>query len=140
MQTRYFLASLLAALTLSGGCARREKPAKAPVVETVRTPESPTPPMPPAAARDLADVMASTLRLSSEQTVKIRAIFSGTVEQVNAARQKFPARSAALNAELRRINTASETQLRTTLGAASYQEFQSKKRQIQAQMQQRAVK
>ena len=140
MQTRYFLASLLAALTLSGGCARREKPAKAPVVETVRTPESPTPPMPPAAARDLADVMASTLRLSSEQTVKIRAIFSGTVEQVNAARQKFPARSATLNAELRRINTASETQLRTTLGAASYQEFQSKKRQIQAQMQQRAVK
>jgi hypothetical protein len=137
MLTRHLLASLFAALTLFAGCARREKTAKTPVVETVRTPDSPTP---PAAARDLADVMTSTLRLSADQTVKIREIFSSTVEQVNAARQKFPAKSAALNAELRRINTASETQLRTTLGAASYQEFQSKKRQIQAEMQQRTVK
>ena len=137
MRTRHFLASLLAALTLFSGCARREKASKTPVVETMRSPDSPTP---PAAARDLADVMASTLRLTPDQTIRIRQIFSGTVEQMNAARQKHPAKSAALNAELRRINAASETQLRTTLGAASYKEFQGKKRQIQAQMQQRAVK
>ena len=138
MRFRHLLVLLGATgLILTSGCARREKAGKAPVVETVRTRESPTP---PTAARDLADVMASTLRLTAEQTIKIRSIFSGTVEQVNAARQKFPAKSAALNAELRRINTASETQLRTTLGAAGYREFQSKKRQIQAEMQQRAVK
>ncbi len=137
MLIRRFLVIFCAAGLSLTSCARREKRSKAPVVETVRTTESPTPPV---AARDLADVMASTLRLTPEQTVKIRQIFSGTVEQVNAARQKYPAKSAALNAELRRINTASETQLRNTLGAASYKEFQSKKREIQAQMQQRAVK
>lgn len=126
---------VVTSLLLAPGCARREK--AAPVVETVRTAESPTP---PTAARDLAAVMASTLRLTEEQTVKIRGIFSSTVEQVNAARQKFPAKSAQLNAELKRINTASETQLRTTLGAASYKEFQAKKRQIQAAMQQRQTK
>lgn len=137
MLTRRLLLTFgIAGLTLAG-CARRERPAKTPVVETVRTPDSPTP---PAAARDLADVMTSTLRLRPDQTLKIRQIFSGAVEQVNTARQKFPAKSTQLNAELRRINTASETQLREALGTASYQEFQSKKRQIQAEMQQRQVK
>lgn len=114
---------------------RAEKPA--PVVETVRTPDSPTP---PAAARDLADVMTSTLRLRPDQTLKIRQLFNGTVEQVNAARQKFPAKSAQLTAELRRINAASEAQLRAVLGTTSFQEYQTKKRQIQAEMQQRQVK
>ena len=120
------------------GCSLFRRPEKpAPVIEAVRTPESPTP---PAAARDLADVMTTTLRLRPDQTLKIRQIFNGTVEQVNAARLKFPAKSPQLNAELRRINAASEAQLREALGAASYQEFQSKKRQIQAEMQQRQVK
>lgn len=127
----------LAGLPLAG-CSlfhRREKPA--PIVEVVRTPDSPTPPV---AARDLADVMTTTLRLRPDQTLKIRQIFNGTVEQVNTARQKFPAKSPQLTAELRRINTASEARLRQTLGAASFQEFQSKKRQIQTEMQQRQVK
>ena len=56
---------------------------------------------------------------------------------VNAARQQFPAKSAPLTAALQRINTSSEGQLRQALGAATYQEFQQKKRQIQAQLQQR---
>lgn len=133
---RFLLLFGLAGLTLAG-CARRARPDKTPIVETVRTPESPTP---PAAARDLADVMTTTLRLRPDQTLKIRQIFNGTVEQVNTVRQKYPAKSPQLNAELRRINTASEAELRQTLGAASYQEFQSKKRQIQTEMLQRQVK
>lgn len=138
MLIRRFLVFVGVAGLSLGNCARKPRPSKAPpVVETVRTPDSPTP---PAAARDLADVMTNTLRLRPDQTLKLRQLFNGTVEQVNAARRKFPAKSAQLTAELRRINAASEAQLRATLGAVSYKEFQSKKRQIQAEMQQRQVK
>ena len=121
---------------LAVGCARRS-PAPVPppiVVETIRTPDSPTP---PAAARDLADVMTAELKLTPAQTTQVRQILASTVADVNAARQQFPAKSAPLTAALQRINTSSEGQLRQALGAATYQEFQQKKRQIQAQLQQR---
>ena len=137
MLLRRFLMLFAAGSLALGSCSIFHRKKTEPIVETVRTAESPTP---PTAARDLADVMTATLRLQPEQTLKIRQIFSGTVEQVNAARLKFPAKSAPLNAELRRINTTSEAELRTTLGLASYKEFQSKKRQIQTEMQQRQVK
>ena len=133
------LRSTVFALTstwLAVGCARRS-PAPAPppiVVETVRTPDSPTP---PAAARDLADVMTAELKLTPAQTTQVRQILASTVADVNAARQQFPAKSAPLTAALQRINASSEGQLRQALGAATYQEFQQKKRQIQAQLQQR---
>ena len=133
------LRSTVFALTstwLAVGCARRS-PAPAPppiVVETVRTPDSPTP---PAAARDLADVMTAELKLTPAQTTQVRQILASTVADVNAARQQFPAKSAPLTAALQRINASSEGQLRQALGAATYQEFQQKKRQIQAQVQQR---
>jgi hypothetical protein len=104
------------------------------VVETVRTEDSPTP---PTAARDLADVMTTTLNLKPEQTTKVRAILNNTVSEVNAARQKYPPKSAPLTAELKRINASSEGQLRQVLGPAGYQQYQAKKRQIAAQMQQR---
>ena len=126
----------LAGTWLAVGCARRS-PAPAPppiVVETIRTPDSPTP---PAAARDLADVMTSELKLTPAQTTQVRQILASTVADVNAARQQFPAKSAPLTAALQRINASSEGQLRQALGAATYQEFQQKKRQIQAQLQQR---
>jgi len=126
---RYVFALLLS-LTVLTECARRP----APVVETVRTEDSPTP---PAAARDLADVMTTALNLRPEQTTKVRAILANTVTEVNAARQKYPPKSAPLMAELKRINAASEAQLKQTLGAATYKEFQGKKKQIQAEMQQR---
>ena len=133
---RLFFHCCLAGLLLAG-CARKPQPSPEPVVEAVRTPESPTP---PTAARDLADVMTSTLRLRPDQTLKIRQVLSSTVEQVNAARQQHPAKSPQLTAELKRINASSEAELRETLGPAGYQEFQSKKRQIQAEMQQRQAK
>ena len=126
----------LASTWLAVGCARHS-PAPAPppiVVETVRTPDSPTP---PAAARDLADVMTAELKLTPTQTTQVRQILTSTVADVNAARQQFPAKSAPLTAALQRINANSEGQLRQALGAATYQEFQQKKRQIQAQLQQR---
>ncbi len=115
-------------------CARRQPAAPPIVVETVRTPDSPTP---IAAARDLADVMTSELKLTPAQTTQVRQILASTVAEVNAARQQFPAKSAPLTAALQRINTSSEKQLQQALGAATYQEFQRKKRQIQAQLQQR---
>ena len=128
-------AFLVAAALCATACARREPAATPPVVvETVRTPDSPTP---VAAARDLADVMTSELTLTPAQTAQVRQILAGTVAEVNAARQKFAPKSAPLTAELKRINASSETQLRQALGAAKYQEFQKKKRQIQAQLQQR---
>lgn len=134
LSTRLALALFLS-LSLLAGCARRNRADKAPVVETVRTADSPTP---PTAARDLADVMTSTLDLKPEQTTKVRAILANTVSEVNAARQKHAPKSAPLMTELKRISASSEAQLKQTLGPVKYQEFQAKKRQIQAEMQQRA--
>jgi hypothetical protein len=111
-----------------------DAPAPPPVVETVRTPDSPTPPK---AARDLADAMTTVLHLPAEKTGQLRHILNSTVEQANAARQQHPAQSPQLNAELKRINANSASQLRTLLGPAKFKELQTKQPQIQAEMQQR---
>jgi hypothetical protein len=128
-----FLLWLPFALSVAS-CSIFHRADRGPVVETVRTEDSPTP---PTAARDLADVMTTTLNLKPEQTTKVRAILNNTVSEVNAARQKYPPKSAPLTAELKRINASSEGQLRQVLGPAGYQQYQAKKRQIAAQMQQR---
>jgi hypothetical protein len=140
MPTPYAFRLLAAALLLTASsCSlfRRHRdtaPAPPVVVETVRTPDSPTPPK---AARDLADAMTTVLHLPPDQTGKIRHILNSTVEQVNTARQQYPAKSPQLNAQLQRINTQSESQLRTLLGPVKYKELQTKRAQIQAEMQQR---
>lgn len=131
--------SYVSVLLLASSCSifrhRDKTPPQPPVVvETVRTPDSPTP---PAAARDLADVMTSVLHLRADQTTKVRQILASTVEQVNTARKQHPAQSPELTAALRRINTSSEAELRQVLGPAAYKELQTKRPQIQAQMQQR---
>jgi hypothetical protein len=126
---------LLATLLFTSGCALfRKKPKAAPVVETVRTEDSPTP---PAAARDLADVMTSTLGLRPDQTIKVRQILNETVADVNAARQKFAPKSPQLMAELKRINASSEGQLRTVLGAGTFAQYQAKRRQMAEEMRNR---
>lgn len=130
----------LLALTLvaTASCSifhRQPKDATPPVVvETVRTPDSPTP---PTAARDLADAMTTVLRLRPDQTSKVRQVLNTTVEQVNAARQQYPAQSPQLNAAIARINSSSDKQMRTILGPTSYREMQVKRAQIQAEMQKR---
>ena len=114
---------------------RTEAPSPPPVVvETVRTPDSPTPPK---AARDLADAMTTVLHLRPDQTGKVRQVLNSTVEQVNAARQQYPAQSPQLAAQLQRINAKSDGALRTLLGPAKYKELQTKRAQIQTEMQQR---
>ncbi|GAB3852191.1 hypothetical protein GCM10028822_19620 [Hymenobacter terrigena] len=111
---------------------RREK--AAPVVETVRTADSPTP---PAAARDLADVMATDLQLTPEQTGRVRSILSNTVTQANAAKEKFPPKSPQLLAEQKRINAASQRELQQTLGPVKFKQFIANQRKMAAEMQQR---
>jgi hypothetical protein len=141
MSASYSFRLLAAALLLTASsCSifRRHRdttPAPPPVVvETVRTPDSPTPPK---AARDLADAMTTVLHLPPDQTGKIRQILNSTVAQVNTARQQYPAQSPQLNAQLQRINKQSEGELRTLLGPIKYKELQTKRAQIQAEMQQR---
>jgi hypothetical protein len=129
-----FAASLLLAL---GSCSLFHREKAAPVVETVRTVESPTP---PTAAHDLASVMASNLQLTPEQTVKVRSVLNGTVEQVNAAKQKFPPKSPQLMGELKRINASSQKELQVVLGPAKYKQLQASQRKIAAEMQQRQTK
>ena len=137
MFTRRFLVlSLVAGLPL-GGCSLFHRNKPAPVVETVRTTESPTP---PTAARDLADVMASNLQLTPEQTVKVRSVLAGTVEQVNAAKEKFPSKSPQLMSELKRINIASQKELQVVLGPAKFKQLQANQRKMAAEMQQRQAK
>lgn len=126
------LATLLPAVLLTN-CARRDRASKAPIVETVRTPESPTP---PTAARDLADVMATELKLTPDQTGRVRTILNGTVEQANAAKEKFPPKSPQLMTELKRINTASQSELRLVLGPAKFKQLQANQRKMAAEMQQ----
>jgi len=131
---RFALLPLLGLSLLLTNCARRERPAKAPVVETVRTPDSPTP---TTAARDLADVMATELQLTPEQTAQVRTILNGTVEQANAAKAKFPPKSPELMTELKRINTDSQKELLAVLGPVKFKQLQANQRKMAAEMQQR---
>ncbi|MDO7850627.1 hypothetical protein [Hymenobacter convexus] len=132
MKTRYAL--LLLPFLASCSIFRRDKPA--PVVETVRTADSPAP---PTAARDLADVMGTELKLTPDQTGRVRTILNGTLTQSNAAKEKLPAKSPQLLAELKRININSQKELRAVVGPEKFKLLQTKATQqkIAAEMQQR---
>ncbi len=134
MLFRRFLVLFAAGSFALGSCSIFHRKKAEPIVETVRTESSPTP---PAAAHDLADVMATDLQLTPEQTTQVRAVLSGTVEQVNAAKQKFPPKSAPLMAELRRINTTSQKELRIVLGPVKFKQLQANQRKMATEMQQR---
>ncbi|MDO7844871.1 hypothetical protein Q5H92_00770 [Hymenobacter sp. M29] len=129
--------SLLLSLSLTAAsCSifHRDKPA--PVVETVRTADSPAP---PTAARDLADVMGTELKLTPDQTSRIRIILNGTLSESNAAKEKFAPKSPQLLAELKRINTKSQRELSAVVGPAKFKQLQTRATQqkIAAEMQQR---
>ena len=132
MKTRYFPALLL--LTASCSIFHRDKPA--PMVETVRTESSPAP---PTAARDLADVMSSELKLSPDQTTRVRTVLNGTLQQSNAAKQKLAPQSPQLLAELKRINSNSQKELRAVVGPEKFKLLQTKsvQQKIAADMQQK---
>lgn len=126
--------SVLALAMALTNCARRDRAAKTPVVETVRTPDSP---MPTTAARDLADVIGTDLQLTPDQTGRVRTILNNTVNQANAAKEKLAPQSPQLLAELKRININSQKELRVVLGPVKFKQLQANQRRMAAQMQQR---
>ena len=132
--TRFLLLLSFGLTTASCSLFHRDKPA--PLVETVRTEDSPAP---PTAARDLADVMGTELKLSPDQTVRVRTILNGTLSQSNAAKEKLAPKSPQLLAELKRINNSSQQLLRTVVGPAKFKLLQNRavQQKIAAQMQQR---
>ncbi|MBC6991129.1 hypothetical protein [Hymenobacter sp. BT491] len=134
--TRPLLALFLLVL-LTFGCARHKKGKNATATaEPVRT-EAAAPAVAPTAARDLTDVMTDELQLRPDQQVKVRAILSSTVTQVNDAQKQFAGNRTGLMTELKRINASSEGQLRQVLTPTQYKNYQVKKRAMQAEMQAR---
>jgi hypothetical protein len=132
--SRLFLLLSLSLTAASCSLFHRNKPA--PVVETVRTADSPAP---PTAARDLADVMGTELKLTPDQTVRVRTILNGTLSESNAAKEKYAPKSPQLLAELKRINTKSQRELSAVVGPTKFKQLQTRATQqkIAAQMQQR---
>lgn len=133
----FFLAlALLMATTFS--CARRKK-GNIPNAPTTTAAPAPAPaaPVERRAARDLTDVMTDELKLLPDQQVKVRAILTSTVEQVNDAQKKHGANRTALLTDLKAINARSEGQLKQVLTPTQYQQYQTKKRAMQAEMQSR---
>ncbi|WP_201982843.1 hypothetical protein [Hymenobacter rubidus] len=130
------LSGLVTASLSLGSCSifHRDKPA--PVVETVRTADSPAP---PTAARDLADVMGAELKLTPDQTGRVRTILNGTLTQSNAAKEKFAPKSPQLLAELKRININSQKELSAVVGPTKFKQLQTKavQQKIATEMQQR---
>ncbi len=126
---------LLLSLAL-GSCSLFHRNRPVPVVETVRTADSPAP---PTAARDLADVMGTELKLSPDQTARVRKVLSGTLKESNAAKEKLPAQSPQLLAELKRINGSSQQELRAVIGPSKLKLLQTKgvQQKIAAEMQQK---
>ena len=131
---RFFTLLSFSLATASCSIFHRDKPA--PVVETVRTESSPAP---PTAARDLADVMSTELRLTPDQTTRVRTVLNGTLQQSNAAKQKLAPQSPQLLAELKRINISSQKELRTVVGPEKFKLLQTKsvQQKIAAEMQQK---
>ncbi|MBO2009940.1 hypothetical protein [Hymenobacter negativus] len=130
-----FLALLTFSLaTASCSLFHRDKPA--PVVETVRTADSPAP---PTAARDLADVMGTELKLTPDQTGRVRTILNVTLTESNAAKEKLPPKSPQLLAELKRINAKSQRELSAVVGPTKFKQLQTKavQQKIALEMQQR---
>jgi hypothetical protein len=135
MRFRSFITLLSFGLaTASCSLFHRDKPA--PVVETVRTPDSPAP---PTAARDLADVMGTELKLTPDQTGRVRTILNGTLTDSNTAKEKFAPKSPQLLAELKRININSQKQLSAVVGPTKFKQLQTKavQQKIATEMQQR---
>ena len=126
---------LLLSLAL-GSCSLFHRNHPAPVVETVRTADSPAP---PTAARDLAGVMGTELKLSPDQTTRVRKVLNGTLKESNAAKVKLPAQSPQLQAELKRININSQQELRGVVGPTKFKLLQTKgvQQKIAAEMQQK---
>ena len=129
--------SLLACSLAPASCSvfhHHDKPA--PVVEAARTESSPAP---PTAARDLADVMSTELRLTPDQTGRVRTVLNGTHKESNAAKEKLPAQSPQLLAELKRINISSQKELRTVIGPEKFKLLQTRpvQEKIAAEMQQK---
>lgn len=131
---RFFTLLSFSLATASCSIFHRDKPA--PIVETVRTESSPAP---PTAARDLADVMSTELRLTPDQTTRVRTVLNGTLQQSNAAKQKLAPQSPQLLAELKRINISSQKELRTVVGPEKFKLLQTKsvQQKIAAEMQQK---
>lgn len=131
--SRFFTLLAFSLATASCSIFHRDKPAP-PVVETVRTENSPAP---ATAARDLADVMSAELKLTPDQTTRVRTVLSGTLAQSNAAKEKLPAQSPQLMAELKRINISSQKELRTVVGPEKFKLLQTKavQQKIAAEMQ-----
>ncbi|AMJ64344.1 hypothetical protein [Hymenobacter sp. PAMC 26628] len=131
MHSARFSTLVLALGLAASGCSVFHKRAKAPITEAGPAAAAPTP---ATAARDLADAMATVLKLTPDQTSRIRTVLNGTVEQANAAKQQHPAQSPELAAALKHINIASQTQLQQIMGAAKYREFKAKQARVQAEM------
>ena len=131
---RFFTLLTFSLATASCSIFHRDKPA--PVVEAVRTESSPAP---ATAARDLADVMGTELKLTSNQTARVRTVLNGTLKESNTAKKKLPAQSPQLMTELKRINISSQKELRTVVGPEKFKLLQTKavQQKIAADMQQK---
>lgn len=134
LRPRFWLVALLLLLTLATSCARRRRAKReAAATSTAAEPRS-AEEIRRSNVRDLATVMAEELKLRDDQTQRIRQVLAGTVEQVNAAQTKYGADKAALGTALRRINAASEGQLKQIMTPAQYQLYQQRKPQIQQKL------
>lgn len=131
MHSARFSTLVLALGLAASGCSVFHKRAKAPVPVTEVAPAAPTP---VTAARDLADAMSTVLKLTPEQTGRIRTVLNGTVEQANAANKQHLAQSPELAAALKHINITSQAELQKIMGPTKYREFRAKQAQVQAEM------
>jgi hypothetical protein len=133
MHSARFSTLVLALGLAASGCSvfHKRAKAKAPVTEAGAPAAAPTP---VTAARDLADAMATVLKLTPDQTGRIRTVLNGTVEQANAAKQQHAAQSPELAAALKHINITSQTELQKIMGPTKYREFKAKQAKVQAEM------
>ncbi|UPL48732.1 hypothetical protein [Hymenobacter sublimis] len=135
MSASRFTLSLVLAASLLASCARRHN-ATIPTAKSAPV-AAPAPVVASSAARDLTDVLTEELNLTGEQRRKVRAVFTNTAEQANAAQQRLSSNRPALMTELKRINAASDQELQTILTVTQYKQLKAKQRQVQAQMQAR---
>jgi hypothetical protein len=139
MRSAHFFLALALLMATTFSCARRKKAniPNAPTTTASAPAAAPAVPVERRAARDLTDVMTDELKLLPDQQTKVRAILTSTVEQVNEAQKKHGADRTALLTDLKAINARSEGQLKQVLTPTQYQQYQTKKRAMQAQMQSR---
>jgi hypothetical protein len=67
----------------------------------------------------------------------VRTVLNGTLKESNAAKEKLPAQSPQLLAELKRINISSQKELRTVIGPEKFKLLQTRpvQQKIAAEMQ-----